>query len=180
MGVYYDFYLDRNIGEDKWSSIIVDDSDVIFYMRSRSWLYDEYSVGFSLGFKHLSQEFQEKNKERYNSLRDHEKIYHFNFYEMDLDRMKTDFDNDIHEYAGIISKNSYKHLQTNYDYNAKIIEEEIYANMNPDIKENYIYYEWDDTCSEYFYLHQIMPIIGQALKDNQLEYKDVRLLCRIC
>lgn len=94
--------------------------------------------------------------------------------------MKTDYDNDIHAHAGIISKNSYKHLLTNCDYNAKIIEEKIYANMNLEIKENYMYYEWDDTCSEYYYLYEIIPIIEKALKDNNLEYKDVRLLCSYC
>jgi len=35
MGVYYNFYLDKNIGDDKWLSIIVDDTDIIYYMRSR-------------------------------------------------------------------------------------------------------------------------------------------------
>ena len=70
MGVYYNFYLDKNIGDDKWSSIIVDDSDIIYYMRSRPWLYDEYSVGLPLNFKYLSQDYQEKNFERYNSLTD--------------------------------------------------------------------------------------------------------------
>jgi hypothetical protein len=180
MGVYYDFYLDKNISEDKWSSVIVNDNDIIFYMRSRNYLYDEYSTGFPLDFKYLSQEFQEKNKEEYESLEKYEKIGYCNFYHMDLERMKKDFDNDIHEYAGIISKNSYKHLQSNCDYNAKIIEEEVYAKFSPDIKENYMYYEWDDTCSEYYYLYEIMPIIEKALKDNNLEYKDVRLLCNIC
>lgn len=107
MGVYYNFYLDKNIGDDKWLSIIVDDTDIIYYMRSRHWLYDEYSVGLPLNFKYLSQDYQEKNFERYNSLSDSEKAYCFNFYEMDLDRMKTDYDNDIHVHAGIISKNSY-------------------------------------------------------------------------
>lgn len=180
MGVYYNFYLDKNIGDDKWLSIIVDDTDIIYYIRSSHWLYDEYSVGLPLNFKNLSQDYQEKNFERYNSLSDSEKAYCFNFYEMDLDRMKTDYDNDIHAHAGIISKNSYKHLLTNCDYNAKIIEEKIYANMNPEIKENYMYYEWDDSCSEYYYLYEIMPIIEKALKDNNLEYKNVRLLCNIC
>ena len=80
MGVYYNFYLDKNIGDDKWLSIIVDDTDIIYYMRSRHWLYDE----------------------------------------------------------------------------------------------------WDDSCSEYYYLYEIMPIIEKALKDNNLEYKNVRLLCNIC
>lgn len=61
MGVYYDFYLDKNIGDDKWSSIIVDDSDIIYYMRSRPWLYEEYSSSLPLDFKYLSQEYQEKN-----------------------------------------------------------------------------------------------------------------------
>lgn len=180
MGVYYNFYLDKNIGDDKWLSINVDDTDIIYYMRSRHWLYDEYSVGLPLNFKYLSQDYQEKNFERYNSLSDSEKAYCFNFYEMDLDRMKEDYENNIHAYAGIISKNSYKHLQTDCDYNAKIIDEEVYANMDPDIKENYMYYEWDDSCSEYYYLYEIMPIIEKALKDNNLEYKNVRLLCNIC
>ena len=91
-------------------------------MRSRHWLYDEYSVGLPLNFNYLSQDYQEKNFKSNNSLSDSEKAYCFNFYEMDLDRMKTDYDNDIHAHAEIISKNSYKHLQTNCDYNAKIIE----------------------------------------------------------
>ena len=43
-----------------------------------------------------------------------------------------------------------------------------------------MYYEWDDTYSEYYYLYEIMPIIEKALKDNNLEYKDVRLLCSYC
>ena len=180
MGVYYDFYLDKNIGDNKWSSIIVDDSDIIYYMRSRPWLYDEYSYGLPLSFKYLSQEYQEKNFEKYNSLTDTEKFYEYKFYEMDLNRMKADFDSGIHENAGIISKNSYKRLQRNCDYNAKIIAEETYASMNPNIKENYLYYEWDDTCSEYYYLYEIMPIIEKALEDNNLEYKDVRLLCSYC
>ena len=53
MGVYYDFYLDKKIGDDMWSSIILDDSDIIFSMRSRSCLYDKYSVGFPFGFRYL-------------------------------------------------------------------------------------------------------------------------------
>lgn len=180
MVVYYDFYLDKKVGDDLWSSIIVGDSDIIYSMRSRPWLYEEYSIGFPLGFKFLSQEYQEKNLERYNSLEDSEKRFSYSFYEMDLDRMRIDYKNNIHENAGIISKNSYKHLQTDCDYNAKIIEEEIYATFSPEIKENYIYYEWDSSDSEYYYLHDMMPIIEKALQDNNLEYKDVRLLCNIC
>lgn len=94
--------------------------------------------------------------------------------------MKIDFDNNVHEYAGIISKNSYQHLQSDCNYNPKIIEEEIYAKFPQDIKENYMYYEWDNSDSEYYYLYQIMPIIEKALQNNNLKYKDVRLLCRIC
>ena len=180
MGVYYDFYLDKKVCDDKWSSIIIGDSDIIYHMRSRPWLYDEYSIGFPLGFKGLNKEYQEKNQDRYNSLNDSEKIYSFNFFEMDLDRMRNDYKNDIHENAGIISKNSFKHLQTDCDYNAKIIEEETYVSLPSEIKENYVYHEWDSTSSEYYYLHEIMPIIEKALHDNNLEYKDVRLLCNIC
>lgn len=180
MGVYYDFYLDKKIADDMWSSIILDDSDIFFSMRSRRYLYDEYSLGFPFRFRYLSQEFQEKNKERYENLNESDKIAYFNFYEMDLERMKIDFDNNVHEYAGIISKNSYKHLQSDCNYNAKIIEEEIYAKFTQDIKENYMYYEWDDSYSEYYYLYQIMPKIEKALQNNNLKYKDVRLLCRIC
>ena len=62
MGVYYDLYFDKKIGDDKWSSIIIGGSDIIYHMRSRPWHYDEYSTGFPLGFKQLSQEYQEKTR----------------------------------------------------------------------------------------------------------------------
>lgn len=43
-----------------------------------------------------------------------------------------------------------------------------------------MYYEWDNSDSEYYYLYQIMPKIEKVLQNNNLKYKDVRLLCRIC
>jgi hypothetical protein len=102
------------------------------------------------------------------------------FYEMDLDRMMKDYNSGLHEYAGIISRNAYRHLLSDSEYEAKIIDEEVYSKFSDDIKQNYVYHEWDTFYGEYFYLYEIFPRIEKAMSADGLSLNQVRLLCRIC
>ncbi len=180
MGVYYDYYLDKKIDDNHWLQILVDGKACLYYVRSWRELFDEYSIGPRIEFQCLSEEYQEQHREQYEKEKAEGHQLGFSFYEMDLVRMQLDYKNQVHEYAGIISKNSYKRLQSDVEYCPKIIEEEIYAKFKDNIKDNYIYYEWDTIFSEYYYLYQIMPIIENALADNNLKIEDVRLICHIC
>ena len=65
------------------------------------------------------------------------------------------------------------------DYSPKIIDEEVYAKFKDNIKENYIYHEWDTYYGEEYYLYELMPIINEILKENDLTINEVRLLCKI-
>ena len=180
MGVYYDFYLEKRVGEDRWSSINYLDSDILFSVRSYARaFFDEYGCVFPLGFQRLSQEYQSKYKEKYDSSNDIEKSFICRFYEMDIDKMIKDYNAGLHEYAGIISKNAYRHLMSNCEYEAKIIDEEIFARLTNDIKKNYIYHEWDTFYGEYYYLYEIVPLVERVIEANKLNINDVRLLCRI-
>jgi len=98
---------------------------------------------------------------------------------MELELIDFDYRNNIHEYAGIISKNDYKKLQSDSEYSPKIIDEEVYARFKNNIKENYIYHEWDTCYGEEYYLYELMPKINEILKENDLTLDDVRLLCKI-
>lgn len=181
MGVYYDFYLEKQVEKDKWSSIQYGDSDLLYSVRSHARaFFDEYGSGIHLGFHFLSQEFQEKNREKYDNCDEIEKGFLFAFYEMDLERMMKDYNTGLHEYAGIISRNEYKHLLSDSGYEAKIIDEEVYSKFSDDIKQNYMYHEWDSYYGEYYYLYEIIPRVEKLMNDNELCMDQVRLLCRIC
>ena len=179
MGVWYEFYLDKQIGEDEWSSVLVNNSKIIYEVRGGFTHYfcDEYGYD-EIWFNNLSKEFQQENKEKYEEYSEHNREWAFTFHYLELERMHEEYINEVHEYAGIISKNSYKRLQTNPDYNAKIIEESDYARFKDNIKEHYLYYEWNSTQSEFYYLYEIMPIVEKALKDNNLNINEVRLIYR--
>ena len=127
----------------------------------------------------MNEEFKDENKEKYESLSEIERRFLCNYYIMNLELIELDYRNNIHEYAGIISKNDYKKLQSDSDYCPKIIDEEVYAKFKDNIKENYIYYEWDTYYGEEYYLYKLMPIINEILNENNLMINDVRLLCRI-
>lgn len=181
MGVYYDFYLEKMEGEDKWSSIKYEDSDCLYSVRSHARLFfDEYGFSIPLKFQCLSQDYQSENQEKYENCNEIEKSFICNFYEMDLKRMVKDYNSELHEYAGIISKNDYKHLLSDPEYEAKIIDEEVYAVFSEDVKQNYMYHEWDTYFGEYYHLYKIMPLIENMLNADKLSLDQVRLLCRIC
>ena len=58
MGVYYDFYLEKLVEKDKWSSIQYEDSDVLYSVRNHARsFFDEYGAAIPLGFQWLSQEY---------------------------------------------------------------------------------------------------------------------------
>ena len=181
MGVYYDFYLEKLVEKNKWSSIQYEDSDCFYSVRSsaRSFV-DEYGSAIPLGFHYLSQEFQAKNREKYDNCNEIEKQFLLNYYEMDLDRMLKDYNSGLHEYAGIISRNSYRHLLSDPEYEAKIIDEEVYSRFSDDIKQHYVYHEWDTFYGEYYYLYEIIPRVEKMMNADELSMDLVRLLCRIC
>lgn len=180
MGVYYDFYLERHIGNDKWVPIKIDGSEIIYSVRGRAFEFqNEYGASFPMSFQSLNEEYKKKNREKYDASNEPDKHFLANFYWMDLLRIKKDYEMGLHENAGIISKNSYKRLQSDPYYNPKVIDEEVYAAFSDEIKGNYMYHEWDDDLSEYYYLYEIMPLVNKALKDNGLTIDEVRLLCRI-
>ena len=180
MGTYYDFYLEKKIGEDKWIPLKYNGNNSFYYVRSYGFEFaNEYGSHFPIGFNYMNEEFKNQNIEKYNNAKEYEKNLMCRYFLMDLEKIALDYKNKIHEYAGIISKNDYKKLQSNMDYNPKIIDEEIYAKFNDNIKENYIYHEWDTYYGEYYYLYELMPIIDEMLKANNLTIDDVRLLCEI-
>ena len=181
MGVYYDFYLEKLVEKDKWSPIQYGDSDVLYSVRNHARsFFDEYGAAIPLGFQWLSQEYQEKNLEKYENSNEIEKRFLCDFYEMDLDRMMRDYNSGLHEYAGIISRNAYKHLLSDSEYEAKIIDEEVYSRFSDDIKQNYVYHEWDSFYGEYYYLYEIIPRVEKIMNADGLSLDQVRLLCRIC
>lgn len=181
MGVYYDFYLEKLVEKDKWSSIQYGDSDVLYSVRNHARaFFDEYGSAIPLGFHCLSQEYQAKNREQYDNCNEIEKRFLCDFYEMDLDRMMKDFNSSLHEYAGIISRNAYRHLLSDSGYEAKIIDEEVYARFSDDLKQNYVYHEWDSNYGEYYYLYEIIPRVEKMMNAEELRMNQVRLLCRIC
>ena len=180
MGVYYNFYLERKIDNDKWMPIKYKDDDCFYYVRSYAReFYCEYGSSFSIAFDYMNEVFKKENLQKYNNANNFEKKYMCSYYYMDLDRIASDYHNKIHEYGGIISKLDYKKLKSKYDYEPTIIDETVYAQFKDNIKENYIYYEWDTYYGEYYYLYEIMPIIEEILKANNLKIEDVRLLCSI-
>ena len=180
MGVWYDFYLEKRIKKEKWIPLKYKGDRSFYSVRSygRSFC-DRYGGPFSIGFEYMNEEFKDENKEKYESLSEIERRFLCNYYIMDLELIDLDYRNNIHEYAGIISKNDYKKLQSDSDYSPKIIDEEVYAKFKDNIKENYIYYEWDTYYGEEYYLYKLMPIINEILNENNLMINDVRLLCRI-
>lgn len=180
MGVWYDFYLEKRIEKEKWIPLKYKGDRSFYSVRSygRSFC-DRYGGSFSIGFEYMNEEFKDENKEKYESLSEIERRFFCNYYIMDLELIEFDYRNNIHEYAGIISKNDYKKLQSDSDYSPKIIDEEVYAKFKDNIKENYIYYEWDTYYGEEYYLYELMPIINEMLKENDLTINEVRLLCQI-
>ena len=181
MGVYYDFYLEKLVEKDKWSSVQYEDSDVLYSVRSHARsFFDEYGFGLPLGFQCLSQEYQAKNREKYDNCDEIEKRFLCDFYEMDLDRMMKDYNSGLHEYAGIISRNAFRHLLSDSEYEAEIIDEEVYSKFSDDIKQNYVYHEWDTFYGEYYYLYEIIPRVKKIMNADRLSLDQVRLLCRIC
>ena len=180
MGVYYYYYLEKNIGADKWESIKYKGSDYFYFVRSYAHAFqDEYGAAFPMGFQFLNEEYKRENLSKYEEASEVDKYSICNFYLMDLERIRDDYNLGIHEYDGIISKNSFKKLQSNPEYNPKIIDEEVYAAFKEEIKENYMYYEWDLYYGECYYLYEIMPLVNSILEEHQLSIEDVRLLCRI-
>ncbi len=180
MGVYYDFYLDKKIDGDKWSSLLYNNDYCIYYVRSYgNWFLDEYRSGREIGFEGLSEEYKTKNREHYEKVKATWEARCYVFEEMDLDRIMSDYKNELHDYAGIISKHAYKKLQSDPEYEPKIIEEEVYAKFKDNIKEHYVYHEWDSYLGESYYLYELMPIVEQLLKENNLSLDDVRLLCHV-
>ena len=139
MGVYYYYYLEKNIGADKWESIKYKGSDYFYFVRSHAHAFqDEYGASFPMGFQFLNDEYKRENQTKYDEASEVDKYSICNFYLMDLERIRDDYTLGIHEYDGIISKNSFKKLQSNPEYNPKIIDEEVYAAFKDEIKENYM------------------------------------------
>jgi hypothetical protein len=180
MGIWYDFYLEKRIKNEKWMPLKYNDSECLYSVRSYGHDFcNKYGTMFPIGFEYMNEVFKEKNKEKYNNSSDLDKRFLCNYYLMDLELIDFDYKNNIHEYAGIISKNDYKKLQSYSDYSPKIIDEEVYAKFKDNIKENYIYHEWDTYYGEEYYLYELMPIINEILKENDLTINEVRLLCKI-
>jgi len=180
MGTSYIFYLEKRIEGDKWLPLKYNGDASFYYVRSYAREFtDEYGAIFPIGFNYMNEEFKEENREKYNNCDEYEKKLYCLYYIMDLDRIIEDYHSEIHEFAGIISKNDLKKLKTNCDYCPKIIDEEIYASFDDRIRKNYVYHEWDTYYGEYYYLYEIVPIIEQMLLEYNLTINDVRLLCWI-
>ena len=184
MSTYYNYYLERKESDDKWLALMPEEEEpdtleLSFYYTSGIGhdFFDEYS-GWQIDFEYCGEEYKKRYQKQYENESDFFKKYYLP-YEMDLDRIIMDHDNQLHEYAGIISRNSYKRLQSDPEFNPKIIDEEVYAAFKDDVKENYLYYEWDTVYDRCYYLYQIVPLINDLIKKNSLKYQDVRLLCRI-
>ena len=71
-------------------------------------------------------------------------------------------------------------LLSDSGYEAKIIDEEVYARFSDDLKQNYVYHEWDSNYGEYYYLYEIIPRVEKMMNAEELRMNQVRLLCRIC
>ena len=184
MSTYYDYYLEKKIDENKWSTIVSREKDpekgkLSFYYTSGIGheFFDEYS-GWQIGFEYCSEEYKNEFRKWYEKENGPFKSYYCP-YEMDLVMIVFDYKNQLHEFSGIISKNSYKRLQSDIEYNAKIIDEEVYAAFKDNVKENYLYYEWDSIYGSSYYIYEIMPLINNLINENNLKYDDVRLICHL-
>ena len=71
-------------------------------------------------------------------------------------------------------------LLSDFEYEPKIIDEEVYSRFSDDIKQNYVYHEWDSFYGEYYYLYEIIPRVEKIMNADGLSLNQVRLLCRIC
>ena len=54
------------------------------------------------------------------------------------------------------------------------------SKFSDDIKQNYVYHEWDTFYGEYYYLYEIIPRVEKMMNADELSLDQVRLLCRIC
>ena len=184
MSTYYNYYLERKEADGKWSTVLPEETDpytlkLSFYYTSGigQVFFDEYS-GWQIGFEYCSEEYKKEYQKQYENESDPFRNYYYP-YEMDLERIIMDYNNQLHEYAGIISRNSYKRLQSDPEYDPKIIDEETYAAFKDDVKENYLYHEWDTIYDSCYYLYQIVPLINDLIRKNDLDYQGVRLLCTV-
>lgn len=176
MGTYYDFYLEKIIDNDKYLPLKYNGKDSFYYVRNNAnEFFYHYGTYFPLSINYMNEEYKKQHIHISN-----DKDYKENYYLMDLNQIEIDYNNNIHDYAGIISKNDLKKLKTDSDFIPKIIEESVFIKLPNKIKKHYIYHEWDYYYDTSYYLYIIMPIIKEILTENHLKINEVRLLCRIC
>lgn len=180
MGIYYDYYLEKK-DKDGWHrlSSLEDGSSMIYYHRSYGYDFvGEYEI-CELSFNDYCVEAKKNYAEKYEQAEKDNALSFFypRYCELSIELMFQDFDNGIHEYAGIIKKNDRLKIERNPEYIPDMIDEADFNKLPEEIKDNYIFYAWDSPWSEYGHIYDLVPIIRDMLKYYDLTVSDVRLIC---
>ena len=60
MGVWYDFYLEKRIENEKWMPLKYNDDDCLYSVRSYGHSFcDKYGGMYPIGFEHMNEVFKE-------------------------------------------------------------------------------------------------------------------------
>ena len=185
MGVYYDYYLEKK-EEDGWHRLnaLEEGNDASIYYHSGSYGCDyvrNYEIR-QLSFEELAEETKDIYRESYDNCKEAKRYDYFYpyFYELSIDLMFKDFDEGIHEYAGIITRNDRLKIERNSEYIPETISVEDFNKLPEGIKDNYVFYVWDSPWSDYVHTYELVPIIRDMLKTYNLSIDDVRLTCKQC
>lgn len=185
MSTYYDYYLEQKTSEG-W--VLIKSPDFEYdCIHSHTGLHGDDSFQnykqSDIPLEETRIEVYHKYKEEYEKSKlDRNRFSHYYPYYclMDLDEMITDYDSNIHEYDGIISKNDLLKLERDCDYEPKIYEPNDINNLIPELQQNYVYHCWDSNWSDYKIIYQIVPRVKKVLAEHNLNLDDIRLTCDIC
>ena len=159
-----------------------EDGDEMIYWHTGSYgrdFTDHYFLQ-DIPFEEYSIEMKKHYQSAYDKFKSGSHIFEAwypQFFQMDLDSMVRDFNDNIHECDGIISKNQYLKLQRDSAYEPDVVSPKDYNKLPERIQEKYMYYAWDSPWSEFGKVYDIIPIVMKMLEYYNLQIDDVRLIC---
>lgn len=184
MSTYYDYFLEKKT-DDGWHKVInIFDEEsqkepFSIYWHSRSFGSEsaEYYSREYLSYEEWNLEDQIEFKDKYEKIQKDQKNYDWlpEYRVLDLNQMIKDFNEEIHEYSGIMSKNEVLKLQRDCDYYPDIIKPKDFNKLPKNIQDNYQYYAWDTWWSDYKNAYNLVPLIYKLLDYYNLKLEDVRL-----
>ena len=178
MGIQYFYYLEQK-KKGEWI-VLTEDCICCTYFLGEAF-FNRYSTDNKLPFNKLNKEYREEYQQKYDNASESDKEDLCAFYEMNLLKMFEDYNDDIHECFGIVSRSAVKLFVADYncDYEPTVIDEEIYAKFSDKMKENYEFFAWDRPGGEFYYLYELMPTINAYIDAYGLKMDSVRLVCRV-